>query len=54
LTALLTLPLAGKAIRGARSHHDENKLLPALGSNVAVVLLTQALMGFGYILAGAL
>ena len=54
LVALLTLPLAVKAIQGAHKYDDETKLLPALGSNVMVVLLTQLLMGIGYILARAL
>ncbi len=51
LLALLTLPLAVKAISGALRHDDEAKLLPALGANVMVILLTQLLMSFGYILA---
>jgi 1,4-dihydroxy-2-naphthoate octaprenyltransferase len=52
LLGLLTLPLAIKAIRGARKHHDMTKLVPAMANNVLVVLLTQLLMGIGYILAG--
>ncbi len=52
LIALLTLPLAVKAIQGARKYDDEAKLVPALGSNVMVVLVTQLLLGVGYILAG--
>jgi 1,4-dihydroxy-2-naphthoate octaprenyltransferase len=51
LVALLTLPMAVKAIQGSRQHDDESKLVPALGSNVMVVLLTQLLLGIGYILA---
>ena len=51
LIALLTLPLAIKAIRGARKHQDMDKLMPAMASNVIVVLLTQLLLGIGYILA---
>lgn len=51
LVALLTLPMAAKAIQGARRYDDEAKLIPALGSNVMVVLLTQLLLGIGYILA---
>lgn len=51
LLALLTLPMAAKAIQGARRYDDEAKLIPALGSNVMVVLLTQLLLGIGYILA---
>ena len=52
LIALLTLPLAIKAIQGALKSEDMNKLLPAMANNVQVVLLTQLLLGIGYILAG--
>jgi len=52
LIALLTIPLAVKAIRGARKYQDLGRLVPAMGSNVMVVLLTQFLLGIGYILAG--
>jgi len=52
LIALLTLPLAVKAIRGCMQYQDMSKLVPALASNVMVVLLTQLLMGVGYILGG--
>jgi len=51
LVALLTLPLAVKAIQGALKYEDMSKLGPAMGSNVMVVLLTQLLLGVGYILA---
>ena len=51
LLALLTLPLAIKAINGARHHDDAHKLMPALATNVMVVLLTQLLIGIGYILS---
>jgi 1,4-dihydroxy-2-naphthoate octaprenyltransferase len=54
LLALLTLPLAIKAIQGARKPEDMNKLVPAMANNVLVVLLTQLLLGIGYILAGVL
>ena len=50
LIALLTLPLAIKAIQGGRKHDDMNQLVPAMASNVQVVLLTQFLLGVGYIL----
>ncbi|OGO40259.1 MAG: hypothetical protein A2147_11325 [Chloroflexi bacterium RBG_16_57_8] len=50
LIALLTLPLAVKAIRGALRSEDLGKLVPAMASNVMVVLLTQLLLGIGYIL----
>jgi 1,4-dihydroxy-2-naphthoate octaprenyltransferase len=52
LIALLTLPFAIKAIQGSRQYQDMNKLVPAMASNVMVVLLTQLLLGIGYILAG--
>jgi 1,4-dihydroxy-2-naphthoate polyprenyltransferase len=48
LLALLTLPLAYKAVRGA---FDMGKIISAMGSNVLVVILTQALIGLGFILA---
>lgn len=51
LIALLTIPLAIKAVRGAIGFNDDRKLMPALGANVLVVLLTQLLLGIGYILA---
>ncbi len=51
LIALLTIPLAIKAIQGAMKYQDMSKLVPAMGSNVMVVLLTQLLLGIGYILA---
>ena len=52
LLGLLTLPLAIKAIRGALKHQDMSQLVPAMANNVLVVLLTQLLLGIGYILAG--
>ncbi len=54
LIALLTLPLAIRAIQGALKHQDISKLVPAMANNVLVVLLTQLLLGIGYILAGVL
>jgi len=54
LIALLTLPLAIKAIQGALKPEDMNKLVPAMANNVLVILLTQLLLGIGYILAGVL
>jgi 1,4-dihydroxy-2-naphthoate octaprenyltransferase len=51
LIALLTSPFAIKAIQGARKHQDMNRLMPAMANNVLVVLLTQMLLGIGYILA---
>ncbi len=52
LIALLTLPLAVKAVQGSLKYDDPSKLMPAMGNNVLVVLLTQLLLGIGYILAG--
>ena len=54
LLGLLTLPWAVKAIRGSLNSHDMDKLVPAMANNVLVVLLTQLLMGIGYIIAGVL
>ncbi len=51
LLGLLTLPLAVKSILGSMKHDDMSKLGPAMASNVMVVLITQLLMGIGYILA---
>ncbi len=50
LIALLTLPLAVKAMQGSREYNDRSKLVPALGSNVMFILFTQILLGVGYIL----
>jgi 1,4-dihydroxy-2-naphthoate octaprenyltransferase len=51
LIALLTLPLAIKAIKGVRKHEEMTRLVPAMANNVLVVLLTQLLLGIGYVLA---
>jgi 1,4-dihydroxy-2-naphthoate octaprenyltransferase len=50
LLALLTLPFTIKAIKGAFHHDDTSKLIPAMAANVMAVLLTQILIGIGYIL----
>jgi 1,4-dihydroxy-2-naphthoate octaprenyltransferase len=52
LLGLLTLPLAFKAINGSFKYNDMSKLVPAMANNVFAVLLTQLLMGIGFILAG--
>ena len=52
LIALLTLPFAIKAIRSGRNYDDMSQLVPAMANNIMVVLLTQLLLGVGYILAG--
>ena len=54
LIALLTLPFAIKAIQGALKYDDASKLVPAMGSNVLIILLIQFLLGIGYILARVL
>jgi len=51
LIALLTLPFAIKAIQGALKYQELTKLVPAMANNVLVVILTQLLLGIGYILA---
>ncbi|MBN2199428.1 MAG: prenyltransferase [Candidatus Aminicenantes bacterium] len=50
LLAFLTLGRAAKAIRGALHPDDPSRLLPAMGHNVLVILLTQLLLGIGYLL----
>jgi 1,4-dihydroxy-2-naphthoate polyprenyltransferase len=50
LLALLTLPLAVKAMQGSKKYNDINKFVPALGSNVMFILATHLLLGAGYIL----
>ena len=52
LLGLLTFPLAFKAIDGAFKYDDMSKLVPAMANNVFVVLLTQLLIGLGFILGG--
>ena len=54
LLGLLTIPWAVKAIRGAFNYQDMDKLVPAMASNVFVVLLTQLFIGIGYIIAGVI
>lgn len=54
LLGLFTVPLAFKAINGSFKYDDMSKFGPAMASNVMVVLLTQLLLGIGYILAGIL
>jgi 1,4-dihydroxy-2-naphthoate octaprenyltransferase len=54
LLALLTLPFAVRAIRGSQKHDDMSRLVPAMADNVMVILLTQLLLGVGYILGRVL
>ncbi|MEW6143333.1 MAG: prenyltransferase [Chloroflexota bacterium] len=49
LLGLLTIPFAMKAINGAREYDNPSRLVPALGANVLVILITQLLLGVGYI-----
>ena len=49
LIGLVTIPFAIKAIRGARRYDDMSQLVPALGANVLVILVTQLMLGLGYI-----
>jgi len=52
LIALLTLPIAVRAIQGAIKYREKiEQLIPAMRDNVLVVLLTQVLLGIGYILS---
>jgi 1,4-dihydroxy-2-naphthoate octaprenyltransferase len=51
LIALLTFPFAIRAIRGVLKHRGIDELVPAMRDNVLVVLLTQVLLGVGYIIA---
>ncbi len=55
LIGLFTIPIAIKASQGALENYDHTeKLIPALGQNVLVVLITPALMTIGLILAAFL
>ena len=51
LISLLTLPMAVKAIRGSLNYDDKPALMGAMAANVQVVLITQLLVGIGYILS---
>ncbi len=52
LLGLLTLPIAARAMKGALKDYDDiEKLVPAMGANVMVVLVTQFLLSAGYLLA---
>jgi 1,4-dihydroxy-2-naphthoate polyprenyltransferase len=50
LLSLLTIPFAVKAIRGALKPNEMSRLVPAMANNVLVVVVTQFLLGIGYIL----
>ena len=51
LIGLLTLPLAVKTVMGALKNFDDmEKLMPSLGMNIQVILLTTLLTGVGILL----
>jgi 1,4-dihydroxy-2-naphthoate octaprenyltransferase len=50
LISLLTIPLAYRAVRGSFGDNQMSTIVPAMANNVLVVILTQALLGIGYIL----
>jgi 1,4-dihydroxy-2-naphthoate octaprenyltransferase len=54
LLGLLTFFLAFKAIDGSFKYNDRSKFVPAMATNVMVVLVTQLLIGAGFIIAGIL
>lgn len=52
LLALGCLPFAVKAIRVTLRHHDDaEKLIPALGANIATAYVTIALLAAGYLIS---
>ena len=51
LLSLLTLPIGLKAIKGSLTYGSFEKLIPAQGANVIIVLLIQLLIGVGYMIA---
>jgi 1,4-dihydroxy-2-naphthoate octaprenyltransferase len=53
LLGLLTIPFSVRAIKGAFHPDDPSRLAPGMAANILCVLLTQALMGIGYLLAYA-
>ena len=52
LLGLLTVPLAIKAINSSFKYDNRSKFIPGMAANVMTVLATQALVAFGFILAG--
>ncbi len=51
LIALLTIPFAVKAIKGALNYQEMSSLMPAMANNVLMIQIIQLLLGIGYILA---
>ncbi|MDD5094392.1 MAG: prenyltransferase [Dehalococcoidia bacterium] len=55
LLGLLTLPMGIKAMKGAiKNHNKVGELVPSLGMNVLVVLLTPFLMSVGVVIGAAI
>jgi 1,4-dihydroxy-2-naphthoate octaprenyltransferase len=55
LLALVSLPFAVRAISGSlRQNENLDKLIPALGANIATAYLTISLLTVGYIISGFL
>lgn len=51
LMALLTAPIGYKAVKITIKSYDQlRELIPALGANVIVVLVTQTLLGIGFLI----
>jgi 1,4-dihydroxy-2-naphthoate octaprenyltransferase len=50
LLALLTLPFALRGISGSFHSNDQAKFMPGMMANVITVLITQLLLGIGYVL----
>ena len=53
LISLLTLPFTIKAIDGAMHNDIPAKLMPGMAANIMSVLVTQLLLGIGFILGRA-
>ncbi|MDP2953351.1 MAG: prenyltransferase [Chloroflexota bacterium] len=55
LLGLVTLPVGWAAIRGVTKHYDDlDRLVPFLGRNVLVTLLTPLALGVGLVVSGLL
>ena len=54
LLALFSLPLTIRGINGALHFNEPAKLMPGMAANVMTVLLTQLLLGVGYIVSRAI
>ncbi len=55
LLGLLTIPIGAKSIKlTIENYNERDKLIPALGANVTIVLVTQILLGIGYLLGALL